>query len=333
MATSRNLTQGQVNYYTNKITMHKLIFILTLNYSALNCYSQSVPFSIGDTSTYKSIYKTSIQLSEFKFPSYIESISKVGFISINKTDSSLTFFWICKEYKNSATDSGIELDKAIVETIIDFPILFSIKKNGSILIEGDTIQSKESYIRKFNSIAKGLNLNDENDDLAGYLSSLRYFSFPDIIKIKLPEIEIFGKAIAHTLSKKTFEINDKEIFNDIFFDSSDTIKLSKKTTKTITKINSTEIESVYRREVSESELKNYISEKYPKAWIQMKISNPEMDFAPFEEKLKSFNPLYREIVRVLTTNTGKTLKSIEYYNDEEIMLTGGINIVCIISKY
>jgi len=292
--------------------MHKLIFILILNYSALNCYSQSVPFSIGDTSTYKSIYKQLTQNSTFKFPSYIESISKVGFISINKTDSSLTFFWICKEYKNSGTDLGIKLDKASAETIIDCPILFSIKKNGSIFFEGDTIQIKESYISKFNSIAKRLKLNDKNDGLAGHLDALTYFSFRDIININLPEIEIFGKAIAHTLSKKTFEINDKEIFNDIF-GSSDTIKLSKKTTKTITKINSTEIESVYRREVSESELKNYVSEKYTKGWIKMKVSNPEIDFAPWREKLKSFNPFYREIVRVLTTNNGKTLKSIEYY--------------------
>jgi hypothetical protein len=266
-------------------------------------------------------------------PSYSESISKVGLKSINKSDGSLTFFWICKEYKNTSTDSGLGLDKAIVQTIIDFPVLFSVSKEGIISIKGDTVENKEIYISKFKSVAKNFNLNDESNGLAGYLSSLTYFSFPDIIKIRLPEIEIFGKAIAHALSNKMFEVDDKEIFNDILFNSSDTIKLSRKTTKMIKQINSTDTEIVYRKEVSENELKNYVSEKYPKAWSKMKVTSPEIDFTSFEQKLKLFNPLYREIVTILTTTNKRELKNIEYYNDEEIMLMGGTNIACTISKH
>ena len=129
-----------------------------------------------------------------------------------------------------------------------------------------------------------------------------------------------------------FEINDKEIFNDILFEYSDTIKLSRKTALTINRINNDDIETVFKKVVSETELKDYITEKYPKAWSKMKISHPEIDFTPGEQKLKLFEPKYREIVKILTLNNGKELKTIEYHNDEEIMLMGGTNIECIISK-
>ena len=273
-------------------------------------------------------YFNSIQLSEMKLPSFIQTNLNLSLQLIN-SDSSYTFSFLCNKYNSTAIENGLDLDKAIAETRINIPILIRVKQKGDVIFEGDTINGKTSFINKFKTIAKNRQLNDITHGLSGYLSLIESMSFPEIIRMGFPEIEILGKGIQQTFTNKEYEINDKEVFNDFLFDYQDTIKISRKTELKI--INSIDIiERNYSKVVSETELKSYILDKYPKAWAKMKIDSTTLE--PFRKKLDNFKPVYQEIIKTVLSNKNKVIKMVDYKNDEEIMLMGGTLIHCVISK-
>lgn len=295
-----------------------VVFFFGIN----NGYAQGLAFSVGDTATYSSFYEVFVQLSEMKLPTYIKSTFKFGLHSTNPK----IYFFHCKEYRNSASDNGYDYDQQLNNILLEEPILFSTNEKGSVVIEGDTLGYKAAYIRKYRGVLHKFNDSESSS------SWLDEWSLSDILTIKHPELVIIGKVIATNLSKSAFEINDKEVFNDMLVNYADTIKLSRKTSLTSYKTKRGITKTMFQRAVSESELKAYISEKYPISWKMLREGHPEIDTKPFEEKLKTFQPLYREIIGVETSHNRKKLYRIDYQNDEAVLLMGGTNIQCVILR-
>lgn|GEM_PF-5335893 len=163
-----------------------------------------------------------------------------------------------------------------------------------------------------------------------YLSTIESYSFRDIILIAFPEIEILGKSLGQILTNKEYEINDKEVFHDPFmFNSQDTIRLSRKTSIEI-KSSVDTIETIYSKAILETDLKNYVLDKFLRAWRKLGVNHKIIK--PLKKKLAIFEPSCRKVIKTVVSKKTNNLAMIDYIDEEKVLVTGGTRVHCIIVK-